>query len=362
MEFVYSGKLSLINLTIWIILVLTFKNYNSLKTNSNSYWRTFLFFCVVLFCTFGYSEADTYHYIPIYEKMVSSGKRIHVEDFYFWLTQVLPHNYYLWRFTIWGSAFYIFLMLTKRLQLDPKVLGLAFAVILLQQFVVSRASFGICIFLVSLTLFYESSSQNRYLPKVAGLLALLAAFQLHRSLPIFIFIALGMLVPLKKKYFVISLVLFPFIRHLIVPFVEGLFTTSLFSEQTENFANSFISSAKAEINIYGIIPEVLSYSSRTLIVYSLVKEITFKNSVPLVIRKLTEFVYVLFYVAILFYGQNVSSFVTARTIHFMCFPLTLVLTYYLSNNYKVPKSLTYGIYLMILYDLYRFSYTIWKNW
>lgn len=363
MEFVYSGKLSLINLAIWIILVLTFKNYNSIRTISNKrHWKSFLFICVVLFCTFGYSEADTYHYMPIYENMVLYGKKIHVEDFYFLLTQILPHNYYLWRFTIWGGAFCVFLIISNKLHLEPSVLGFAFSVILLQQFAVSRASFGICIFLFSLILLYESNRQNWYLTKVAALLALLVAFQLHKSLPIFIFISLGMIMPLKKKYFIISLILFPFIRQLVVPFVEDMFTTGYFNEQTENFANSYLSSAKSEINIYGMIPEFLSYSSRTLIVYSLVKEIAFNREFPLVIRKLTEFSYILFYIAVLFYGQNVSSFVTNRTIHFMCFPLTLVLTYYLSNNQKIPKKLTFGIYIMMLYDLYQFSYTIWKNW
>ncbi len=362
MEFTYSGCLSLINLAIWIILILFFKNYQRETTGLDRFSNLVLGLCVILFCVCGFSEADTYHYIPIYEDIIKYGEIAHIEPLYCWMAENLPHDYYIWRLAIWGGAFVLYLTLAKRFNIDNKFLGFSFAVILLQQFVVTRASFGISLFLLSSSLLYKNILKNKEISICLGILGIIASFSLHRSMPIFLFIAVGVLIPLNKKNLIISIILFPLIRIGILPYVEDLFMSNFFNDQTNEFANTYLNREASILNIRGLLPQYIIYSARLILISILIKHIAFNDDAPMFIRKLLQFTYILFYIAILFWGQNVSSFVTSRTIHFMCFPLTIVLAYYLSTTPSTTRMFKTSIFLFIFYDLYQFLYHAWKWW
>lgn len=64
----------------------------------------------------------------------------------------------------------------------------------------------------------------------------------------------------------------------------------------------------------------------------------------------------------LFFGQSTSSFVASRTIHMMCFPLTIVVAYNMTTNLKRSFLLKSAMFFFICADLFAFLYTIYTCW
>ena len=195
MNVLISGKLTLINLFLWLILVYVYRSEYFRTTNRPGKYEL-IGFIAILFSTFAFSEADTYHYEYIYDKMVLYNVRIHIEEFYFWLVQVLPQNYYIWRLAIWGSAALIYIKVCKVNKLDSRIVGLIFPLILIQQFAVTRGCLGITLFLLGASVFIKREKQNKAL-YIWSVFAIVASLFLHKSLPLFIAIAALAFIPLK---------------------------------------------------------------------------------------------------------------------------------------------------------------------
>ena len=361
MEYVYSGKLSIINLLIWLLSIIAY----AINSNNNSrHTSNYIFIClmVILFATFGFSEADTYHYHGYYDQMILYNSPIHVESFYFWLIKHLPHNYYLWRFVVWGAAALLMIGTFKRLNLNAEAVYLSFPILLLQQFTITRGCLGIALFLYSLTFLLKPAS-NKFLSLILGLCGCLLSLFLHRSLPLFIAISFLAIIPLNKTLIIISLIFFPILREGLIPYVFNIIGTGLFTSETEIFAQNYLEADKFVTNTNGILRICLDYLPRFLIFIFFIKEFDFTNkTIPKPIRFLFQYSYVLFYIALLFLGQSTSSFISSRTIHMMCFPLTIVLSYYITMNNKFPFMLKTALFFFFMSDLFDFIYSIYKWW
>ena len=79
MEYTYSGKLAILNLILWLIFVIIYRAEFFRHTNRSMNYA-FIGIIVTIFATFGFSEADTYHYHRIYDEMLKFSEAIHVED------------------------------------------------------------------------------------------------------------------------------------------------------------------------------------------------------------------------------------------------------------------------------------------
>lgn len=355
----YNGNLVIINLLIWFILLLTYRSeffqYTPRKTG-----YFFLFLMVVLYTTFGFSEADTYHYHDIYDQMLNLGNAIHVEEFYFWLINFLPHNYYIWRCVVWGLATILIIGTFRRFNLNAHVVGFVFPMILLQQFVVTRGVLGIALFLFSFS-YLIKPGENKIFSYIIGVIGCILALSLHRSLPLFVLISLFALIPLNKTLIITLILLYPVLRLVVIPFVFNILDIGLFSSGTEDFAMSYLESEKKVANANGIIRLVIEYLPRFLIFFILIREYIFKRikEFPKYIKIFFQYSVLLFYIALLFLGQETSSFVTSRTIHMMCFPLTIVLSYHLSIDRSRTFLLKWTMFLFIFVDLFIFLNTIY---
>ena len=360
-EYTYSGQLAIFNFLIWLILIIRYKAGFGSQTRF-SFHYAFLCIMIVLFATFGFSEADTYHYHSIYDEMIKFRSAIHVEPIYYWLIEHIPHNYYLWRFVIWGSAAVLLMATFKRLRLNALAVGLAFPLILLQQFAITRGCLGISIFLYASTFILKPDSNKLY-SYCWGILCCVLSVFFHKSIPLFIAMSFLALIPLNRGLIIISIILYPILRAVAMPFVFDILGGSLFSTETAEFAQGYLESDKSIANINGIMRLCLEYIPRILIFIFLVKEYIFsKKEIPKSIRFFFQYSYILFYIAMLFFGQDTSSFVSSRTIHMMCFPLTIVCAYYLTTSEKRPILLKSALSFFILYDAFAFLYTIYKYW
>ena len=118
-----------------------------------------------------------------------------------------------------------------------------------------------------------------------------------------------------------------------MPFISGLLETVFLDSDTSDFATLYLEGTKAEITFNGMIRQVIDYFPRVALLFILIKSYYWKKR-PLNrhMKVLLQYSIVLFFLAVLFLGQETSSFVTNRTIHMMCFPLTFVTAYYLSQE------------------------------
>lgn len=361
-EYEYSGKLAIINLAIWIILIALYNSQFFCHNPKKNRGYFILGILVSLFTTFGFSEADTYHYHGIYDEMLHYHYPIHVEQFYYWLIDFLPSNYYLWRFVIWTVALVLLIKAFKRLNLDPSAVCFVFPMVLLQQFTVTRGCLGISLFLYSYSLIV-GRSKNKILSFVIGVVGCIGAIFLHRSMPIFIIIFLASLVPLNKYTILIIILTIPVARTVVMPYVNDILQSDLINSNTSDFAVLYLEGQKSEVNINGVIRMLVDYFPRIMIVFILIKDYFWKGryiSYPMKI--LLQYTIVLFFVAILFLGQETSSFVTNRTIHMMTFPLTFVMSYYLMQEKRHKIIMKVTMLGFMLADLYAFAHTIYKNW
>lgn len=361
MEYTYSGKLAILNLILWLIFVIIYRAEFFRHTNRSMNYA-FIGIIVTIFATFGFSEADTYHYHRIYDEMLKFSEAIHVEDFYYWLIKVLPHNYYIWRLVVWGSATILMIAAFKRFDLNSRAVGFVFPLILLQQFTITRGCLGIALFLYSLS-FIIKPSGHKILSYTCGILGCILSVFLHRSLPLFIIMALLALIPLNKTLILLSVIVFPIIRGAIMPYVFDIIGSSFFSDETAAFAQNYLQAERSVANFNGLIRAALEYLPRFLIFIFLIKEYFYKKQyIDKSVKFLLKYSYSLFYIALLFWGQATSSFVASRTIHMMCFPLTIVVAYNMTTNLKRSFLFKSAMFFFICADLFVFLYTIYTSW
>ncbi len=352
-----DGKLALINLFLWLLLLF----YNS---NKKGYSNNYIFsgLLILAFATFAFSEADTYHYREIYDQMIMYHEPIHVESFYYWLIEFLPHNYYLWRMVVWGISLCLLIFTYKRYRLNSNTLESVFAIILLQEFVVTRGCLGISLFLFSISLF-SIPLRQKVVSYILGFLGVVVSVFLHQSLPIFILIFLFTCIPFRKSTILLSLILFPIIRVGLLPYVSELLSTGLFSLETMDFASSYLEDDKSVANTNGLIRQVIELLPFFLMFILLVVEYVFRQKyIERPVKILFKYSYVLFYIAMLFLGQQTSSFISSRTIHMMCFPLVIVVANYISTTKRQNWLLNTSLVFFCIADVFAFLYTIYKTW
>ena len=333
--YTYEVSLAIIPLSIYFFMLLKYTPMNLLYMhNSNVSYRIILL-CMVLYTTFGFAEPDTYHYHDIYDFMLKNNRKVHVEDVYFWLLTVLPHNYYLWRFIIWGTASYIFVFLAKHSSLHPYALGSLLPVLFLHQLVVTRGALGISLLLLSFYIFFREYSKYKSIFALSFGILLSLAF--HNSILTFAFIALlALFIPFNQNVYRLSILLFPFLYLFIHQLVQSILSYGFLSSDSVNFASDYINSAMLTKNINGYIADFFLLSPIIIIVfYELPRFIfNFREYIPSFLFFLFKYSYILFYLGFLFYNQPTSMWISVRTMHAGYFPLVLFLAYFYQESYS----------------------------
>ena len=293
--------------------------------------------------------------------MLFLHKKVHVEHFYYWLVEVISFNYYVWRLAIWGSAVVLMVWTFKLNKLNNECVTLLFVLILLQQFSFTRASLGVTMLLFSVTLFLNAKTKSLYY-YVLAIAGCIASYFLHKSMPLFLLMSLLALCPINKATFWAMVIAFPILRLVIIPFVTDFITSGYLSENTTEFAESYLEKDKLVLNFYGLIQSVIKYTPIYITFFILIKEYIFKKTfLPSNIRLFFHLAFILFYISSLFLGQETSNFVTSRTEHVMFFPLTIVMAYYMTATYKRTRSLKFALFMFALSTSYYYAYNVWKH-
>ena len=357
-KYVYDGNLVFVNILITIVCVCKYRqSYNNVYWNKASNY-TFIGLMMILYSVFAFAEADTYHYHEIYDEMLITKHPIHVEYFYYYLIEILPENYYLWRLAIWGTSVVLLIKCFKLLNIDSSIVGLLAPIVLFSQFSLTRGALGFCLMLYALVYIMN----NRYsIYKIAiGLCLIYISIFLHRTILVFIcLIPIAVLLPLNRKILITSLILFPFLYLGINRYVDYLILTANVSDDLIHHAELYTTEMeKVTANWKGMIQIVIVWSSILLAIIQLCSYYIKNNNSHIIILLKCSYIFV--YLAALFYGQNYSNFLYSRFIHAALFPLIVCLGDYFYEK-KSRTKLDYLVLLLFTINtFYNLFYFAWK--
>lgn len=267
-----------------------------MSLSSDCYKCHFFFIIVTLSSVFAFAEPDTYHYEEMYNVLRNTGEQEHFEDIYIVLYDLLPKNYYLWRFAIWGTATILFVKLIQSLNINMYVIGLLMPIVLLQSYVVSRDTLGIVLLFVSLSAILSKNENKLVLLMAIG--GLVLSTFCHRL--IFIYVILCILIifiPMNKWTLSFSLIVFPVLYLKIMPLTEHLIYLYAVSEQTA--IEQYLNSDKLDFNVFGMIAQITKRIAIGILLFFIcrdcLKQSNGRNQINFV-----KFSYALFYISCLF--------------------------------------------------------------
>ena len=337
-----------------------------LLNNPNSAKGVGLFafgFLAILFSTFAYTTGDYFHYKRIYELCLIAGEAIHVENIYYWLINILPRSYTLWRLVLWGGAIIIWLILVKRLKLKPQLAGLVMTLVLLAYFPNMRQSLGFALMYLSLSFYYIPIPKFKTTSYLLCFIGLLACTYLHKSMIVYILLAFVAFLPFSRWIVNVLLIIFPLLYASIKIYSANFLSASFIEENTAEFGLLYLEMSNQTLTIWGWIQTfVLRLPIILSVIYGLRNLYYKKMMISPIQELLVKMSFIYLYVGCLFWGQDLSAFLANRFLDACYYPLSLLLTFYIGEHLKVKelKTLRRIMYLFLISNLYLFAYTIYK--
>ena len=274
------------------------KTFSGTIQQSNNYW--FVFICMALYSVLGFLEWDTYHYYSAYKEITTSGTRF-FEPFFYWLAQHLSHSFLLWRFVIWGTACMLMIWSAKILDLNANVMCFMAPLLFLTQLSVTRSAIGLALMVFCAILFIQSLEKKNVFFMLIAILGIFASNFLHKSMIIFIAIlVVSYFVPLNKRTFFVSLILFPFLYVATLQLFQNFSFFTVLSEEQEGLISAYQMSEKKELNTNGVIITIFEKIILLLLVFNLTKKFLFdKIESTKAQRFIYKYAYMMIYVSFL---------------------------------------------------------------
>lgn len=359
-EFGYSSSLACISLAIFLLVIVKYKqvymSYN-IARNVNNY--KFVILYLTLYSVFAFAEADTYHYMGLYEELYKSQFPWHVEPAHFWIIKHLPHGYYVWRLFIWGISAILYIKTFKLLKIRADVTGFVIAITMLMPFAQTRGTLGFAMMMLALV-YYVPLKIGTAIRFIIVVSIIVVSTFFHKSLGVYaLLFPLAVLLPYNRKMIITSLVLFPILYVAVYTLSNDILEMGFLGEQTIDRGTSYLErGSEGGYNIFGILTNSIIWMALFLYFYE-TTQYYIKNTCNKVVIYLQKYTYLLAYVSFLFYGQNVSDFLYTRTLNFAMFPLAISFAYYLQNS-EYCKKRNVIIFLFFLNTLYEITYHIYK--
>ena len=314
-----------------------------------------------LFGTFAYVTGDYLSYEIYYQVYTSiSNTKLGMEDFYYWLIDILPKDYSIWRLTVWGSSVVIYTLIIKRLNLSIKYAGLIYCLMLLFYFSALRNSLGYVVLYLSI-IYIIFPHRKRFLWVSIGILGIVASYFLHKSMFIYILIILFALIPFGKKSYITSFLAFPIIYPLVYYYATVIILGTIANENSIESGIGYLESDFVDrgLNMLGYLKTIIWRGPvLVLMVYS-IRNVFFRNEyIPYGYKVLLNYSYMLVYISFLFWGQQVSVFITDRFYDAATFTLAIFYTYYLSSKPRT-RFIKICLYSMIFANIYNFGHMVY---
>lgn len=322
--------------------------------------RLVVLFCLItLYSVFEFAGGDFYHYKEFYDVVHIQGERDGLDPIYLWLADFLPGSFYLWRLVIWGAAAFIWTRIIKRLGCSVSLAGCMFFLVVFFLFVGARQALGFSLLYLGLTMIVEPHAK---LDRVLGSLIFLSAYFFHSTMVVYMLMALFVLMPLGKRFIVLSIVLFPVAYYLFDVLIDAfLVQINLLNESSASTIERYLESDfRAEANINGLIRLAVDRLPIIILLFMAMKDVFWKNlNINVVYRKFLLLSYSMIYVSYLFVGREVSAFISPRLWDAALFPFTLFLCGYFTEV-KAGKIAYLCLILLLVSKIYTYLYAFYK--
>lgn len=343
----------------WLIAFFIYLPSIKRKSTTGKYFFLWLF--ITIYSTFEFTGGDFFNYLTIYNRNVSTSyERIHLETFYYWLIQILPSDYFVWRFTVWGLAGFFWIQAIKNLKQNVQFAGLMFLLIVFFLFVGGRQALCLSVLYYALTI-YHKKGVYKLKNAVIFLILIVCSYFLHKTAIVYILIMFISMLPLGKRAFLLSLILFPVI-YKIFDNISFLFIAEI-SEFNDEGASSMEGYMNGENIVSNFNGQIRIFINRLpiflLLAYSIWKIYFKKDKITPTYNTLLRMSFILIYISYLFVGRNISAYIAPRFWDASLFPITLFITGYM-NDKKNTSFFKICFYLLCIKQFFTLLYTIYK--
>ena len=207
-----------------------------------------------------------------------------------------------------------------------------------------------------------TSRKNNFIYIILGITWIILSLFLHKSMFLYIIIMGLSLIPLNKKYIILSLLFFPIIYNSVTYISEFILTNSFADETSQQSGENYLNSELMwEVNIYGMLRLIIERLPIFIFLFYSIKHIYFKKEhIQYSLKIFLQYSYWLIYISYLFRGQSVSSYLTNRFWDAALFPFTIFLSAYLYQQPRTPF-IKKTFYLLIIANLYTLTYILYKT-
>lgn len=346
----------LFSIIMWLFAFLSYKSAFDTNLQGRGNY-VFFFFIVVLYCTFAFIAGDFPHYNILYDNVYNGSPQYSLEDFYYNLILFLPNSYYLWRLIVWGLSTIILILTFKRLQCPPNLSCMIFILILMEYFSAPRNTLGYVLLYYALT-FLLMPLKNRYVSYLIAFIGIAMSVFLHKSMPLYILIAVLSFIPMYKWMYILSFILFPLVYGGFYYISDYVLTLDLGNEEFKNVGSNYLTSENFSItNFYGYISLFVNRLPIILLLYYVISRVLKKEIQNKVVCYFGRYAFWLMYISFVFFNQPTSSFLSPRFWDASIYPLVYAfpLALYMKNDRLVKlgyKLLVFSCFYSMLYSLY----------
>lgn len=349
---------------IFILLLISFAPLYKGKSveisslsHANSLFYAINFLLITLFLVFQFTESDYWGYMNLFYDNVDLP-----EPLQNWIRSKFD-DFYIWRLAVWGGAFIVFLLIFKRLDLNPRVFFPLFVLCYLPRFI-SREQLGIAIMFLGSTYLLKPIRLKK-LSYVLGVLLILVSYFFHNSMVV----SIGMLIP---AFFRVDIKIARLILILFVPLIffvnyllSGTTILSAFEESSTGVDKRIAIYSELEVeayNIKGLIRQFIYWSPIVLMLFDVIVRSSRKGLVfvlPSFIRYYLNYWFYMFVLSFIFYWQSSSLFVSVRFLDKSLFPMVLVLSYWFAVQ-KPNKKTEISLWLFLISLSINYLYLLYK--
>lgn len=343
----------------WLFLFFIF--LPSLKDTRQKISLFLVWLLISIYSTFEFTGGDFYNYLALYNQNLSSSDPIHLEYFYYWLIQILPSSYFLWRFFLWSIATFFWILILDGLKQNIRFSGLIFILVVFYLFVGARQALCFSVLYYALFVFCGRNEQLSLKNVVFSFFLIVLSFFLHKMAVVSVLIMLFSLLPIGKKSFILSLFAFPFLYKIFDSLAYSfILEYSAFNAEGAKSMDMYMEGENIQANFNGLLRIFIDrIPIFILLFYSMWRIFLNKEYVPRIYRILLRMSYLMIYISYLFVGRDISKFIAPRFWDAALFPFTLFIAGYMYNKRK-SKIFRICFCMLLISNFFALFYTLYK--
>ena len=346
----------LFNIFLWCIVFLYYKPAINIPYQNKGGYAILVLF-LLLYSTFGFNSGDFVHYYNLYNEISSIGINVHLEEFYYKII-IFSNSYYEWRFVVWGLSI-VFLILTfRRLHYPPNLASLVVVLVLMFAFNNLRNALGyLCMFYFMS--YITKPCKIKYFSWCIALVGVFISTFLHKSMPLYIVIALFSLYPLKKWMYILALCFFPLLYESFYYIASLILNSGYGGEQFYLTGMSHLDREQFTVtNINGYIQLFVNRIPMILLLFFSIKRYLNQQVYNKTAIFFLNYSFWLMYLSCLCFNQPSSSFLSPRFWDASLFSMALALPLFLFECKN--KIIRLSFYLLIFSNMYNMMYSLYK--